>query len=175
MNSRDVIRIYKHLFKYDIKVWLTGGWGIDALLGENTRPHKDLDVLVPFEDIVKLCRIMSVEGYEIIEVWEENCWRVDADGNQIPTAFVLEDAQGCQLDVHAVDLNAQGDALPAWNEADEFMFSAENLASTGLIEGFLVRCISATAQVFCHVGYELPEEHLKDMKLLQDKFGVGGK
>jgi len=175
MNGRDVIRVYKLLIKNEIKVWLTGGWGIDALLEENTRPHKDLDVLVPFEDIAKLCRIMSGESYEIIEVWEENCWRVDVDGNKIPTAFVLEDAQGCQLDVHAVYLNALGDALPAWNEPDGFMFSAEDLASTGLIEGFPVWCISATAQVFWHAGYELPEKHLEDMKLLESKFGVGGK
>src|SRR5919201_6639891 len=29
------------------KVWLDRGWGLDALLGEQTRPHDDLDLAIP--------------------------------------------------------------------------------------------------------------------------------
>jgi lincosamide nucleotidyltransferase A/C/D/E len=28
-----------------IEVWLDGGWAVDALLGEQTRPHKDVDII----------------------------------------------------------------------------------------------------------------------------------
>jgi lincosamide nucleotidyltransferase A/C/D/E len=28
-----------------IEVWLDGGWAVDALLGEQTGPHKDVDII----------------------------------------------------------------------------------------------------------------------------------
>ena len=37
VSAEDVIRIYTDLATNEIQVWLTGGWGIDALLGEQTR------------------------------------------------------------------------------------------------------------------------------------------
>ena len=30
-----------------IEVWVAGGWGIDALVGRQTRQHRDLDLLLP--------------------------------------------------------------------------------------------------------------------------------
>ncbi len=32
--AKDAITIYQRLVDNGIQVWLTGGWGIDALLGE---------------------------------------------------------------------------------------------------------------------------------------------
>lgn len=40
ISAQDAILIYKLLAANDIQVWLTGGWGIDALFGKQTRPHK---------------------------------------------------------------------------------------------------------------------------------------
>ena len=40
VRAEDVVSIYRSLSANNIQVWLTGGWGIDALLGEQTRPHK---------------------------------------------------------------------------------------------------------------------------------------
>src|SRR5438477_4113231 len=36
------------------RFWLEGGWGVDALVGRQTRPHRDLDIDVDgaFEDEV---------------------------------------------------------------------------------------------------------------------------
>jgi lincosamide nucleotidyltransferase A/C/D/E len=53
-SADDVISIYKRLATNGIRVWLTGGWGIDALLGEQTRLHKDLDVIMLLDDVVNL-------------------------------------------------------------------------------------------------------------------------
>jgi hypothetical protein len=44
MTSADVIDIYSTLGGLGIKIWIDGGWGVDALLGRQTRPHKDLDI-----------------------------------------------------------------------------------------------------------------------------------
>jgi lincosamide nucleotidyltransferase A/C/D/E len=34
-----------------VTVWVDGGWGVDALLGEQTRPHKDLDIAIEEKDL----------------------------------------------------------------------------------------------------------------------------
>ena len=44
--ATDVISPYRAFVAADALVWLMGGWGVDALLGRQARPHHDLDVLV---------------------------------------------------------------------------------------------------------------------------------
>ncbi len=56
VRVEDVISISQLLEADGIQVWLTGGWGIDALLGEQTRPHKDLDVIMLVDDVVRMPR-----------------------------------------------------------------------------------------------------------------------
>ncbi|MEM6356356.1 MAG: hypothetical protein AAF844_11840, partial [Pseudomonadota bacterium] len=34
------------LERTDDPVWLDGGWGIDALIGRQTRPHEDVDIVI---------------------------------------------------------------------------------------------------------------------------------
>ena len=44
-----VIKVHWFLDLFDelgIEVWIDGGWGVDALLGECTRPHQDLDIII---------------------------------------------------------------------------------------------------------------------------------
>lgn len=44
MISEDVLALYTALHELGIQIWIDGGWGVDALLGEQTRPHQDLDI-----------------------------------------------------------------------------------------------------------------------------------
>ena len=46
VRAENVIGITHRLSAHNIQVWLTGGWGIDALLQEQTCPHKHLDVIM---------------------------------------------------------------------------------------------------------------------------------
>jgi len=168
----DVIDIYKRLAAQNIPVWLTGGWGIDALLGDQTRSHKDLDVLMLLDDIERMCELLAGEGYCLKELWSENRWVVDAFENKIATAFVLGDSVSRELDVHAIRLDEQGNGIPQWEETDGFIFEAQSLAGQGVIAEFPVQCISPAMQMRCHLGYELPEKQQRDLQLLHEKFGV---
>lgn len=40
---QNVINLYQRLLDAGIPIWLDGGWGVDALLEEQTRIHDDLD------------------------------------------------------------------------------------------------------------------------------------
>ena len=172
VSAEDVINIYQHLLENGIQVWLTGGWGIDALLKEQTRPHKDLDVIMLLDDMVRMRELLGRDGYGLKDLWSENRWVIDAHGIETATAFYLEDSEGRQFDAHAMCLDDQGNGIPAWEEAEGFLFKRQDLAGEGRIAGFTVRCLTPEMQVLCHTGYELPEKQLLDLELLHEKFGV---
>jgi lincosamide nucleotidyltransferase A/C/D/E len=154
-EAGDVIHLYKHLSSNAIQVWLIGGWGIDALLGEQTRPHKDLDVIMLLDDVPGMYETLHRDGYRLKELWSENLWAIDSHGNKIATAFVLQDSHRRQLDAHAMRLDDRGTGLPAWEAPEGFVFSSQDLAGLGVISGFAVRCITPKKQVLCHAGYAL--------------------
>lgn len=172
VRAEDVISIYQRLLTNGFQVWLTGGWGIDALLGEQTRPHKDLDVIMLLDDVVRMRELLGHDGYGLKELWSENRWGVDAQGVETATAFVLQDSEGREVDAHAMRLDDQGNGVPAWEEAEGFILKRQDLAGEGMIAGFAVQCLTPEMQVLCHTGYELPDKQLRDLELLHEKFGV---
>ncbi len=91
--AEDAISIYERLLTNGIQVWLTGGWGIDALLGGQTRPHKDLDVTMLLEDVIRIRELLNRDGYDLKELWSENRWAIDAQGIETPTAHVADHAR----------------------------------------------------------------------------------
>lgn len=168
----DVIRIYKRLSTNGIRLWLTGGWGIDDLIGEQTRDHKDLDVLIRLDDVVRTRELLSRDGYGVKELWSENQWVKDADRVEVATAFVLQDPEGREIDAHALRFDDRGDGIPAWNDTEGFIFTEQDLAGEGSIAGFAISCISFEMQLKCHTGYQLPKSQVRDLELLNKKFGV---
>ena len=46
MNAEEVLRILDALEDKGVRYWLSGGWGVDALAGRQTRPHDDLDIAI---------------------------------------------------------------------------------------------------------------------------------
>lgn len=172
VTSEDVINIYKRFTDQGIRIWLTGGWGIDALLGKQTRQHKDLDVLMLVDDVAPMQERLAREGYQLKELWSENLWTVDTKGGKTDTAFVLRDPEGRELDVHAMRLDDQGNALPAWNVDAGFFFKPHDLAGMGTIDGYPVSCQSAENQIACHTGYLLPDYQWNDLAQLAAKFGL---
>jgi lincosamide nucleotidyltransferase A/C/D/E len=172
VHAEDAVRIYNCLAVNGIQVWILGGWGIDALVGKETRPHKDIDLIMLLEDVVRMREVLNQEGWVLKELWSENRWAIDAHGNKTATAFVLQDLNEHEIDAHAMVLDDQGNGIPAWETAEGDIFSRQDLAGVGLIAGCAVRCITPERQMLCHTGYELPEKQFSDLELLHEKFGV---
>jgi lincosamide nucleotidyltransferase A/C/D/E len=176
VSAEHVIRIIERLSAAGIGVWVCGGWGIDALLGRETRPHKDLDILVQLDDIARAREMFERDGYRLKELWSENLRAADSRGVETDTAFVLEDTAGRQIDLHAISLHPDGGATPAYDGGDigpGMTFSAEDLSGEGVIAGVPVRCLSVEMQFRGHTGYELPERQIPDLELLRERFGAG--
>lgn len=171
VRAEDATDIYQRLLDNNIHVWLTGGWGIDALLKEQTRQHKDMDIIMLVDDVVAMRDLLGREGYGLKELWSENAWVVDSEGREIPTAFVLHDGEGREVDAHAMVLDEQGNGIPAWTR-EGLVLGRDDLGGEGMIAGVPVRCLSAEMQVRAHTGYDLPPYQVQDMELLQERFGV---
>jgi lincosamide nucleotidyltransferase A/C/D/E len=92
MTADDVLRVLDLLEEAGVDVWLDGGWGIDALLREQTRPHNDLDIAMRHEDVPLFMQAMGQAGFWLVE-------------GGTPKNFVVVDDQGHEVDVHLVDIN----------------------------------------------------------------------
>jgi lincosamide nucleotidyltransferase A/C/D/E len=179
-TAEDVIELYSGLRAEGVRVWVDGGWGIDALLGRQTRLHKDFDALVAFEDLPALTHFLGGRGFALKLIWENNRWAPSSEplaliGRERPaveaaTAFVLEDGSGCELDFHVVRFDEHGHGVPAWD--NDNIFPPEAFAGVGTIGGRRVRCLSAEMQMRTHTGYELKESDIHDLRLLHDRFGI---
>jgi lincosamide nucleotidyltransferase A/C/D/E len=171
LGAADAIAILDLLDANGIAAWVTGGWGIDALLGVQTRPHRDLDIVVQVDDLSRIGEMLRGQGYRLKELWSENLVATDSDGREVATAFLLHDGAGREIDVHALRLSARGDGIPAW-QAEWPAIQRKHLDASGAIAGRAVRCLGPEMQAICHTGYALPACQERDIALLRERFGM---
>jgi lincosamide nucleotidyltransferase A/C/D/E len=160
VNAVDVVSFYTELENLGITIWIDGGWGVDALLGEQTRPHQDLDVTIQQTDVSKLRQLLQIRGFNEIKLEEARPWN-----------FVLGDESGREIDVHVIVIDAAGNGVYGPAEKGE-TYPAASLTGTGSINGRSVRCISPEWTVKFHSGYELREKDFRDVSALCKKFGI---
>lgn len=143
-----------------IEVWLDGGWAVDALLGAQTRPHNDVDIILRVADLPKLREVLGNRGFEMQQGGTES-------------NFVLSDRSGLEVDVHAIVFDQNGNGVYRMEDGSDWIFPAAGFSWRGVIQGLGVCCLSPETQVLCHAhGYVPAEKDLRDMELLQGRFGV---
>lgn len=161
MNASDVVELLDYLEDEEIDVWLNGGWGVDALLGRQTRDHHDLDITISIADRQRFTEVMEAAGFRT--------YRVDNKYN-----WVLVDADERLVDVHLVDLSRTikaGSGLRMYGP-DGLPFEVGSLDGLGSIEGRPVKCETAESQVQGHIGYEPDEGDYQDVLALCQAFGL---
>jgi lincosamide nucleotidyltransferase A/C/D/E len=159
MDAPSVIRILDRLEEAQIDVWLDGGWGVDALLGRETREHDDLDLVAELRDSVRIIELLRGLGYELV-------------AGAPPRSFVLVDELGRQVDVHPVAFDDEGGGVYQMEGRREWVYPAEGFAGRGMVAGRAVQCLSAEVQVLVHAGYELTDKDYRELSQLRDRFGV---
>ncbi len=160
MTSLALVELLQLIKDAGIPVWLDGGWGVDVLLGTQTRTHKDVDIILPVADVPKLQELLARRRFVVKE-------------GKPPDSFVLADGCGLEIDVHAIAFDNNGNGLYRMQNGEDWVYPAEGFNGRGVIDGMSVRCLSPTAQVLCHAhGYLPTEKDIRDMGLLQERFGV---
>ena len=157
----DKIHWFLKLFdELGIEVWIDGGWGVDALLGECTREHQDLDIIISWEDSAILTEALFARGFVDIHTDDRK------DRN-----FVMGHQSHGWIDFHVIELTKDGGAIYGPGEIDWVVAESE-LNTVGYIGGREVRCLSVDYQVRSHSGYTLQDTDFADLRALHEKYGV---
>jgi lincosamide nucleotidyltransferase A/C/D/E len=155
MTANDVIEIVQLFNQNHIELCIDGGWGIDALLGEQTRTHADLDIAVQHKDVPQIRAMLEARGYR--EAPRDDSWECN---------FVLEDDQGHQIDVHSYTFDSAGQHVYG------VAYPLDSLTGSGTVKGLPVNCISPDWMVKFHTGYKLDENDYHDVKALCQRYGI---
>ncbi len=155
MNANKVIDLYKSLEELGIKIWVDGGWSVDASLGKQTRSHSDLDIAIQHKDLNQFRQYMEEQGYIELERDEDKKWN-----------FVLGDNEGHEVDVHAFSFDDNGNVI----ESTEYPNGSLN--GVGNIAGQVVRCIDPKHMVDFHTRHEPKQKDFDDVTALCEKFSI---
>jgi lincosamide nucleotidyltransferase A/C/D/E len=163
MTAAHVLDVLDVLDDAAIRVWVDGGWGVDALLGEQTREHNDLDIAINHDDVARYRSAMERHGY-----------RDKPSGHATPRNFVMIDDSGREVDVHLVDrevivTEAEGVAVYGPNG---LAYEVGSLEGTGTIAGRAVACCTAEFQMRSHTGYQPDADDVRDITALHERFGI---
>ena len=161
VNASDVVELLGRLEAQGINVWLNGGWGVDALLGHQSREHEDLDITISAGDRVAYTAAMEAAGFRT--------HRVDNAFN-----WVLIDGRGRSVDVHLVDFSEtifDGAGVAIYGPAG-LPFEVGSLEGRGVIADKPVKCETAEFQVRGHTTYTPDETDYRDVLALCRAFDI---
>jgi lincosamide nucleotidyltransferase A/C/D/E len=154
MALGDALEILGALSSAGVRWWLAGGWGIDALLGGQTRRHKDLDLIVEDADVPVALQALREHGFRPVPESIPGAER-HVEGSLMPHRELVQDAAARTVDLHPLDTRA-------WAE----QIGIEQPFASGRLGGRQVGCLSATAQRAAHQGFELADEHKENLRRL---------
>jgi len=160
MGAALVLDIVGRLEARGIPVWLDGGWAVDALLREQTRPHDDLDLVARLDDGPLIVRALGELGYA-------------PAGGGAPRSYELVDQDGHQVDVHPVAWAASGDGVYKQDSGEDWIYPADGFLGIGRILEHDVPCLTPEVVIVNHTtGYVLDDVHQRDARLLAERYGI---
>ena len=153
MTGSQALALYRMLSAAGARVWIDGGWGVDALLGRQTRVHGDLDLGVARPDLELVVELLAGVGYAV------------TDRRYEQVTVQLTAADGSRVDLHpSTPLEGGGTEQVDFDGNRYFIGPAVG----GEIAGEAVRCLPVQAQVRAHSGYELRPTDLHDLASLRE-------
>jgi lincosamide nucleotidyltransferase A/C/D/E len=159
ITAADLIEILNHLEAAGVTVWLDGGWGVDALVGEQTRSHDDLDVVVALTASDAAQAALARLGFAVSD-------------DERPTRFVVRDTQDRRIDFHTVTFDDEGGGIQLLQDGTPWRYPPEGFSGVGHVAGRTVPCLTVETQILTHLGYEPDATDWHDLALLRDRFGV---
>lgn len=133
MHAPRVIETLDALSATGVNTPVIGGWGVDALVGEQSRVHRDLDLIVDSEQMDTALRALADLGYD--EWYREESSRL-GDVEVLGDVVAVRDSALRAVELHPV---------------------AVDLAGLDLVEGAIggrsVSCFSAEQQIRAHAEF----------------------
>jgi lincosamide nucleotidyltransferase A/C/D/E len=155
MDAATAVSLIQFLEENGLDFYVDGGWAVDALLGEQTRHHDDLDIALRHSQVNSLRKLLAARGF--CDLPRADSWECN---------FVLADDSDNRIDVHSFTLDEAG------NNIFGIAYVGRDLTGRGSIHGHVVRCICPASLVKFHTGYAVDGDDYHDVRLLCEKFGV---
>jgi lincosamide nucleotidyltransferase A/C/D/E len=153
MDLGEVLRVLADLTGAGCSVRVAGGWGIDALVGQQTRVHRDLDLALDARNQAAALRALERRGY-----------RVETDWRPVRVELLAE-GRGW-VDIHPVVFDATGHGRQADLGGGRFDYPPEAF-DHGSLAGVRVPCLSLDQQLLFHTGYQPRAIDLLDLAMLE--------
>lgn len=152
MEQDEVLAILGAVEATGTRLWVAGGWGVDALVGRQTRAHRDLDLLVDSQRLEECLALLAARRYAVETDW-------------LPVRVEVVAAGRGWVDVHPVRLAPDGSGVQAGLNGTRFDYPADCFA-IGSLAGRGVPCLTAARQRLLHTGYETRPQDVHDLGLL---------
>ena len=131
--------------------WVVGGWGVDALVGRQTRDHRDLDLLLGADRLSECVRLLGDLGYAVESDW-------------LPVRVELAAPGVGWVDLHPVERAPDG-LVQQGPDGTTYAYPAACL-TVGRLDGRPVPCLTAERQLEAHTGYPPRPQDDHDLALL---------
>ena len=164
LDQTELLRVCRALSNQQLSYWVGGGWGLDILVGCETRRHGDLDfVLANFKvDMPVVALVLAELGYQRKIPLGGTMW--------FPDAEVYGDDHGHHIEIMNINWkllatassllgprSTPDPAIANHSEQPTEILLAK-CTSTGEIDGVSLPILSAAAQQLFHLGYERRNE-----------------
>jgi lincosamide nucleotidyltransferase A/C/D/E len=153
MEQPEVFSVLDALDVAGVRWWVAGGWGVDVLIGRQTRAHRDLDLLVDAATYDACLAALGALGYA-----PETDW--------LPLRIELAAPGERWVDVHPVVFDATGVGTQGQPPGVTYTYPPSVLTE-GHLGGRRIPCLTAELQRELHAGYEPRPEDLYDLALLE--------
>ena len=150
----EVLAVLADLDRAGCRTWVGGGWGVDALVGRQTRDHRDLDLAVDAAHEGEALAVLARRGYRVTTDWR-------------PVRVELVAPGRGWVDVHAVTFpdDGSGHGRQPGLDGTWFDYPPEALGH-GRLGGRRVPCLTRDQQLLFHQGYRPRAVDLHDLALL---------
>ena len=144
-----------------IEAWLEGGWGVDALLGEQTRPHDDLDLIVRVDDVPRMREALEQDGFAA----GRGCAELELRAARRLWPLGRRASGPLRRRPETVSIG--------WRTAKTGSIRRAALPERDASGRRVVKCLTPDVQMLCHAtGYEPGWTDFHDMRLLNARFGT---
>lgn len=153
VNIADLFDLLDILEAADVAYWVAGGWGVDVLVGRQTRQHRDVDLALDATSETATVDALEAFGYRV-------------ETEQRPTRVELAAPGRRWADLHPVVFDAEGVGRQADLDGGFFLYPHDAF-TVGTIQGRAVPCLSISKQLDFRSGYTLRDVDHHDIALLE--------
>lgn len=156
MSADEVVALVDHLEAQGIVYQINGGWGVDALVGSQTREHSDVDVFVDSFAFAQVADWLLARGYtEEQDFLPVSVWYVQ-----------LTDDRLNRVDLHPMVLDDEGNGYQS-GEHERYFHHRADTRTHGTIAGRSVVVGNRDHLISLHQGYQLQESDLHNLMQLE--------